>query len=232
MLDHSHPTAGHEVVASMNPGYAAFSGAFGGWIYAHAYTAAKTHCAQDYQPISVTTEFIRGVRSASGGPTTTVRSSAHLLSSSGSAQFVRVGTYADDVLSAHTTAVFAKRRQAAAVAREAMPTVASPKSFKSFPLSNEQVTWTDRFEIRFAEGLPLKPNPKIRSRIWVRFRDAKRPFDVQYFLAMSQDDIEAILNVNVRAAVLAAQTAIPHFKMRDASSPSARQWLSASRFQT
>jgi len=53
------------------------------------------------------------------------------------------------------------------------------------------------------------------------------------FVDMSQDDIDMLLNVNVRAAVLASQAAIPYFEHGGgASSPSARRWPSASRSQT
>jgi len=43
--------------APMEPGFAAFKGAFGGWTAAHALLAAKRECSVGMQPISQSIDF-------------------------------------------------------------------------------------------------------------------------------------------------------------------------------
>jgi acyl-CoA thioesterase len=181
----------HTAECFAEPGYAAFSGAFGGWTAAHALTAAATHCGPNCEPISLTTDFLKGIP-ASEADSTAVRSKAHLMSVTGSSQFVQVETQAADALAAHTTVVFARRRETSPIAAATMPECAAPEALRTFTYPSSPVTWIDRFETRFAVGVPLKQNPHLRSLAWVRFVDAQRTFDAQCLVALADANLPRI----------------------------------------
>jgi acyl-CoA thioesterase len=178
----------------VEPGYTAFSGAFGGWTAAHALTAAMPFCREVCEPISITTDFLKGIATAAGadGELPTVRSTAHLLSAGSSAQFVRIETFAADTLTAHTSVVFARRRDTTAIAGATMPQCPLPETLSTFTYPSSPVTWIDRFDTRFVQGVPLRPNAHLRSVAWVRFADQLRPFDTQCLVALADANLPRI----------------------------------------
>ncbi|MCU0760813.1 MAG: thioesterase family protein [Steroidobacteraceae bacterium] len=164
MLETLRETAPGVVEAPMEPGWAAFRGAFGGWTAAHALLAAR-RLVPGLPPASLSIDFLAGI-----GPGN-VRSAARLVHETRSTRFVQVATSQDDAPRALTSVVLAARRPAARVDAVAMPDCPPPEKLARLQVPDAPVTWADRFDLRIAAGRLLQPNPAMRSLFWTHLQD-------------------------------------------------------------
>jgi acyl-CoA thioesterase len=153
------------VEAPMEPGWAAFRGAFGGWTAAHALLAAR-RLAPGLPPASLSIDYLTGI-----GPGM-VRSSASLAHQTRSTRFVQVTTSQEDTPRALASVVLAARRPTARVEAVPPPDCAPPEALPRLQLGDSPVTWAERFDLRIAEGRLLQPNRRMRSRTWTRLEDS------------------------------------------------------------
>jgi acyl-CoA thioesterase len=154
----------HTVQAAMDPNFAAYSGAFGGWTAAHALSAALTHTDSQQPALSLTIDFIKGIREGQ------VQSIATIIGTTRSAKFIRVDTAQGANLCASSAVVLADKRQTQSIAAIAMPTCAAPETLKPLSLPMNQVTWFEQLDMRFAQGQLLKPNPRLQSLVWTKLK--------------------------------------------------------------
>jgi acyl-CoA thioesterase len=155
------------LIAPMDPAIAAYTGAFGGWVAAHALLAA-TRSADDSEadPLSVSIDFLRGI-----GPGD-VESRGETISSTRSLRFVRVLTTQGGELCAGSSIVLARRRPTDTLSPVAMPECAPPESLNPVPTTGLPVTWVSQYDLRFASGAPDRRQPELRTLVWVKQRDA------------------------------------------------------------
>jgi acyl-CoA thioesterase len=155
------------LIAPMNPAIAAFTGAFGGWVAAHALLAAiRTADDAEADPLSLSIEFLRGI-----GPGD-VESRGETISSTRSLRFLRVLTSQAGEACASSSIVLARRRPTDTLAPVAMPQCAAPESLRPIPTTGLPVTWVSQYDLRFASGAPDRPQPELRTLVWLRQRDA------------------------------------------------------------
>jgi acyl-CoA thioesterase len=155
------------IVAPMEPGYAAFAGAFGGWTAAGAVLAAQHIAAPEFQPLSLSIEFLKGI-----GPGE-VAWLPQEIRRTRSVQYLRVQTRQADADVATASLVFALRRHTDRIANVAAPRCAVPEALPRLALERVPVTWPERFDLRLAEGQLLQASTAMRSCQWTRFLDAQ-----------------------------------------------------------
>ncbi len=154
----------HTAQAAMDPNFAAYSGAFGGWTAAHALSAALTHTDSQQPALSLTIDFIKGIRAGQ------VQSLATIIGATRSTKFIRVDTTQAGNLCASSSVVLANRRQTQAIAAVVMPECAAPETLQPLVLPMNQVTWFEQLDLRFAQGQLLKPSPQLRSLAWTKLK--------------------------------------------------------------
>jgi acyl-CoA thioesterase len=155
------------LVATMDPEIAAYTGAFGGWVAAHALIAA-TRVVDDAEalPLSINVDFLRGV-----GPGE-LESQATVIHSTRSLRFVHVQSTQSADIAAATSATFARRRPTEAIESVTMPVCAAPESLAPAATQGMPVTWVKQFDLRFATGALGTRVPAMRSLTWVRLKSA------------------------------------------------------------
>ncbi len=186
MLTHYEWRAPNQVVAPMDPQIAAFTGAFGGWVAAHALTAAARMVDDEAaDPLSMSIDFLRGI-----GPGEVV-SSANLTHASRSVRFVRVTTTHDGVPAADSSVILARRRPTDSLTPAKCPPCAAPESLQPAPAAGLPVTWIRQFDLRFASGYPGERNADLRSLVWVRLHE-RRPLDFARLVAIADTPLPRI----------------------------------------
>ncbi|HPF25210.1 MAG TPA: thioesterase family protein [Steroidobacteraceae bacterium] len=193
------------LVAAMDPAIAAFSGAFGGWVAAHALLAAERVVNDpDALPLSVNIDFLRGVVEGD------VVSTGELVHSTRSLRFVQVATAQADGDCARTTAIFARRRHTDDVTSVAMPTCAAPESLEPIDASVVPVTWINSFDLRFASRAPGERSPAMRSLTWTRLK-TERALDYAALLAIADTPLPRIFMHYAAQSKISTVTMSVHF---------------------
>lgn len=178
--------APNQLVAPMDPSIAAFTGAFGGWVAAHALAAATRFVADDTaDPLSMSIDFLRGI-----GPGEVV-SSASLTHASRSLRFVRVSTAHDGTAAAESSVVLARRRPTDSLAPVPYPSCAAPDSLLPAETRGLPVTWINHFDLRFATGKLGERAADLRSLVWVRLREPQ-PLDFVQLIAIADTPLPRI----------------------------------------
>lgn len=154
------------LIAPMDPSIAAYTGAFGGWVAAHALLAAVRVAADpEADPLSVSIDFLRGI-----GPGE-VASRAETLHATRSLRFLRVTTSQGTEQAAVSSVILARRRPTDIIDSVVSPKCALPESLQPVPTQGLPVTWVQQFDLRFAHGGPGTRSPEMRTLVWVRLRD-------------------------------------------------------------
>lgn len=196
------------LTAPSDPGYFAFKGAFGGWTLAHAMTAAigpQAKFTDDAAiPLTATIDFLRGIGE---GP---VISAPQVTSETKSARFFRITTSHADNVCASTSFIVSRRRPTDHVAAQAMPECALPESLPAAQFPPTPNTWLGQFEMRIAEGKPLKPNPHMRSLFWTKFRDGA-PLDFFRLAALADASLPRIFFHYPELSPISTVTMTVHF---------------------
>lgn len=175
-----------QVLAAMEPGYAAFRGAFGGWTAAHALLAALDWREGALQATALSIDYLAPIV---GG---TVSSQAMVLHASRSQRFVGVTTQNDDSAVAARTSVLLAERPATVVARGAtMPHCAPAAELPRWRADGATVTWLDRFDLRCAQGQVFEPSPGLRTLFWTRLDD-RSPDDFAMLAALADASLPRI----------------------------------------
>jgi acyl-CoA thioesterase len=165
MLDQLEVSSTSQLQAPMEPGYAAFKGAFGGWTAAHALLAAQTLGPQTLQPAALSTDFLSAVTNG------LVTSAPEHLRRSSRAAFVRVSTSQGAELRASTAVLLAARPSTERIDASLMPGCTPPEDLPRLALPPSPNTWIQRFDMRVAQGRLLERNPDMRSLTWTRLED-------------------------------------------------------------
>lgn len=193
------------LVAAMDPAIAAFSGAFGGWVAAHAMLAAERVVDDpDALPLSVNIDFLQGITAGD------VVSTGELVHSTRSLRFVHVATAQTDGDCARTTAIFARRRPTDDVTSITMPACAAPESLTSIDASIAPVTWINSFDLRFAAGPPGERSPAMRSLTWTRLKP-EQPLDYAVLLAIADTPLPRIFMHYAELSKISTVTMSVHF---------------------
>lgn len=165
MLDKLNVTANGQLQAPMEPGYAAFKGAFGGWTAAHALLAAQSQVSVELQPAALSIDFLGAV-----GPGQ-VTSTPTLGQATRSAHFVSVQTAQLATPRANTSVLLALRRPTERIDAVTMPACPPAADLPRWTIDTGPNTWVQRFEMRCAHGRLLTPNVGLRSLTWTRLDD-------------------------------------------------------------
>ncbi len=162
-----------ELRAPMEPGFAVFKGAFGGWTAALSLLAAQRLSARHsgdaaLTPLSLNIEYIKGFGEGSVAARPSVESASR------STHFMRVQTWHADALCAVSSVVLSRRRATARVESASMPPAAAPESLPSLASMPKPATWTtpvtwiERFDMRPVSGTLFQPAPAMGSLMWSR----------------------------------------------------------------
>jgi acyl-CoA thioesterase len=152
--------------APMEPAFAAFRGAFGGWTAAHAVLAGTRQSQAGMEPISLSIDFFQGVEPGM------VTSTATALHQTRSTSFMSVNTSQSDRLCAHCSVVMSKRRPTARVDGVQMPPCTAPEDTPALRIDAGPNTWVASLDMRCAQGKLLQTNPMMRSLTWTRMQAA------------------------------------------------------------
>jgi len=156
--------SGH-VSCPMDPRYAAFKGAFGGWTAAHALLAAQSLAPSTFEPASMSIDFMRGI--LPGG----VSSGARLIHQTRSAMFMSVSTEQEAAPVASSSVVLTARRATRRIDAAVRPRCADAETLERLQIETGPNTWIEQFDMRVAEGRLLQTNPGLRSLVWTRLLD-------------------------------------------------------------
>ena len=205
------------LVAAMDPAVAAFSGAFGGWVAAHALLAAQK-AANDPEalPLSLSIDFLRAI-----GPGDVV-STGELVHSTRSLRFVQVATAQTEGDCAHTSAIFARRRATDDIASATMPACAPPEDLQPIPRDVAPVTWSGSFDLRRAAGGVGERSTGMRSLTWTRFKD-ERALDYAGLLAIADTPLPRISMHYAELSKISTITMSVHFHADEADLARVRQ---------
>jgi acyl-CoA thioesterase len=152
--------------APMEPAFAAFRGAFGGWTAAHAVLAAARQSQPGMEPVSLSIDFLQGIEP---GMVTSVAQAIHQTRST---SFMSVNTLQGGKLCAHSSVVMSKRRDTARAEGVQMPQCTAPEDTPALRIDPGPNTWVSSLDMRCAQGKLLHANPMMRSLTWTRMQDA------------------------------------------------------------
>ncbi len=158
-------THGITLTAAMQPEYAAFVGAFGGWTAAQAVLASRHLAREDEQPIALTIDFQQGISPGD------VMAQASVVKQTKSTQFMSVKTLQDETLRASSTIIWSRRRDTENLDCAAFPVVPDPLTLQPDALPPTPNTWINQFDMRHAHGKPLTRSEHMHSLVWTRYRD-------------------------------------------------------------
>lgn len=204
MLRDFSVTANGELTAPMEPGYAAFKGAFGGWTAAHALLAARSQAPDTFAPAALSIDFLGPIEPD------VVTSTPQRLRATRSAQFIIVNTAQQATLRARTSVVLALRRATERIDAVTMPRCANAAETQRTIIDAGPNTWVHRFEMRSAQGTMLQPNPGLRSLTWTRLLDTS-PDHHATIAALADASFPRIFFHFDRATPIATVTMSVHF---------------------
>ena len=193
------------LVAAMDPGIAAFSGAFGGWVAAHALLAAERVVNDaEAMPLSLNLDFLRGIREGD------VVSTGELVHSTRSLRFVDVATAQIDGDCARTSVIFARRRATDDVTSIAMPVCTPPENLQPIAADAAPVSWINSFDLRFASGAVGERSPAMRSLTWTRLKN-EQPLDYAALVAIADTPLPRIFMHYAELSKISTVTMSVHF---------------------
>jgi acyl-CoA thioesterase len=173
------------LTVSMQPEYASFAGAFGGWTAAQAMLASEQLAREGEEPIALTIDFLKAVSEGDA------EAHASVVNSSKSTQFMRVETKQSDTLRASSSVIWSRRRETDHLAAIACPATQAPEGLAPLVLPSPENTWLQRFDMRHSFGRPLKRSEQMRSLVWTRFRD-DLPLNVHRLVALADASVPRI----------------------------------------
>lgn len=193
------------LVAAMDPTVAAFSGAFGGWVAAHALLAAQRLVDEPAAlPLSLNIDFLRGIVPGD------VVSTGELIHSTRSLRFVQVATAQAEGDCARTSAIFARRRATDDIASVTMPMCAAPEELAPVAANIAPVTWVDSFDLRMAAGNVGERCLGMRTLTWTRLKDGQ-PLDYARLLAIADTPLPRIFMHYADLSKISTVTMSVHF---------------------
>jgi acyl-CoA thioesterase len=220
---------GVRLITAMQPEYATFAGAFGGWTAALAMNASARLAPKDAQPIALSIDFQKGIGAGE------VSAMATVASESKSTLFTSVNVSQADVVCAKTSIIWSRRRDTDHVPLAAFPKTAAPESLEAFTQSSHRNTWVDRFDLRHAHGQLLAKSEHMRSLVWTRFRD-EQPLDAARLVTLADASFPRIfyhydavapistvtMSVHIHASMQAIEAVGNDFLLLEASSNGAQ----------
>lgn len=170
--------------AQMNPSFAAFTGAFGGWTAALATQAAERLTPPDMHAVSLTMDFLRGIRAGDVVATPTLDRTGR------SVAFTRVEVTQDGI-AATASIAFGRHRKTDELTVATMPECTAPDSLESLRFPVEEVTWVREYDMRPALGRLLQRNDAMRTLVWTRRSDLT-PMNIAGLFAIADASIPRI----------------------------------------
>lgn len=152
------------LIANMDPEFAAFKGAFGGWTAAHVILSAQSFQLEGHEPISLSIDFLRAIQPGE------VKSAPTLLHETRGARFLSVITTQTDIPCAVSSVIFASRPGTAAVNAVTMPKCTKPEELQQLVIPPSPNTWVEQFDMRSALGKPFSAVSGMRTLFWMRSR--------------------------------------------------------------
>ena len=178
-------------------------GPFGGVIAALLFRAAHGHPERQGEPLALTVNFCAPVRKGemwlSARPARTNRSTQHWL----------IELRQDDDVVATATAMFGSRPETFALRPLAAPNTPPASDLPRFPAVG--TGWTERYDLRFAEGAPgPHGDGSPRSLLWIA-DDPPRPLDFAGLVAMCDVFFGRIIHVRQRMVPFGTVTLTTYF---------------------
>jgi acyl-CoA thioesterase len=209
MLDRCEFQPDGSLVAPMDPDFATFKGAFGGWTAAHVMLTAYPFQIEGLEPISLSIDFLRGIQAGD------VISTPMLLHETRGARFLSIITTQMDTPCAASSVIFASRPQTASVQGVLMPECAPPEQAQDVVLPPSPNTWTEQFQMRSAMGTPFVASPGMRTLFWMRPKNAY-PKACATIAALADASIPRIFFHFEQPSLIATFTMSVHFHARTA----------------
>ena len=148
----------------MNPRFAAFTGAFGGWTAALAVHAAERLAPQGMRAVSLSMDFQRGIRAGEVQATPTLDRAGRNVA------FTRVEVTQDGIAATASVAL-ARHRDTDPITVSTMPHCTPPETLEPLHFPVADVTWVGEYDMRAAIGRMLQPNEALRTLVWTRRSD-------------------------------------------------------------
>lgn len=195
---------GVSLTAAMQPEYAAYAGAFGGWTAAQAMLASQQLAREGEEPIALTIDFQKAIGAGDA------MAQASVINASKSTQFMRVETTQEDTLRTSASIIWSRRRETDRVSAIVFPDVRAAQDLQSLAVPSPENTWLQQFDMRHAHGMLFKRSEQMRSLIWTRFRD-DQPLSVPRLTALADASVPRILYHYASPAPISTVTMTVYF---------------------